>query len=78
MLINKGLLPTVVELDSIESGKTMQQALETITGQKTVPNIFIGGMHVGGSSELFQNEKSGVLNSMLKLAGIKKPFGIPV
>jgi glutaredoxin len=32
MLINKGLLPTVVELDSIESGQMMQKALESITG----------------------------------------------
>jgi glutaredoxin 3 len=78
LLIGKGLSPTVVELDTIENGKKMQEALESITGQKTVPSIFVGGMHVGGSSELIKSDKSGVLDSMLKLAGVKKPYGIPV
>jgi glutaredoxin 3 len=78
MLLNKGLTPTVVELDTIESGKMMQDALENITGQRTVPNIFVGGMHVGGWTRLESSEKYGVLDSMLKVAGVIQPFGIPV
>ena len=78
MLIRKGLMPTVVELDSVESGKMMQEALENITGQKTVPNIFVGGMHVGGWTRLQRSEKYGVLDSMLKVAGVSEPFGVPV
>ena len=30
----------------------MQNALEQITGQRTVPNIFIAGKHIGGCSDL--------------------------
>jgi glutaredoxin 3 len=39
---------SVVELDVIKDGAQMQAALLEMTGQKTVPNIFVGGKHVGG------------------------------
>lgn len=29
-------------------GSEIQSALEQWTGQRTVPNVFIGGKHVGG------------------------------
>lgn len=43
----------IIELDEIgERGRLMQNYLLEKTGQSTVPNIFIGGQHVGGASEL--------------------------
>ena len=39
---------SVVELDVVIDGAEQQAALLELTGQKTVPNIFIGGKHVGG------------------------------
>jgi glutaredoxin 3 len=42
----------VIELDKLPYGSEMQAELENISGQRTVPNIFINGKHVGGSSEL--------------------------
>ena len=33
-------------------GSQIQDALKDITGQKTVPNIFINGIHIGGCSDL--------------------------
>jgi len=33
---------------SIDDGSEIQSALAEWTGQKTVPNVFIGGNHIGG------------------------------
>lgn len=32
----------------VGDGKEIQAALAEWTGQKTVPNVFIGGKHIGG------------------------------
>ena len=57
----------VVELDQLpeNDGPMIQMELLTRTGQKTVPNIFIGGKHVGGNSDLVDLQESGDLNDML-------------
>lgn len=34
-------------------GDEMQAALLEWTGQRTVPNVFIGGKHIGGSDGMF-------------------------
>jgi glutaredoxin 3 len=40
---------TAIELDLMDDGPKVQEALLSITGQKTVPNVFVGGKHVGGN-----------------------------
>lgn len=40
----------VVELDQRSDGGAIQAALESITGQRTVPNVFIGGKTIGGGA----------------------------
>lgn len=35
-----------------DDGSELQAALLELTGQRTVPNIFIGKQHVGGSDDL--------------------------
>lgn len=42
----------ILELDTIEDGSEIQDALTEITGQRTVPNVFINGKHIGGNSDL--------------------------
>ncbi|ODV84208.1 hypothetical protein CANARDRAFT_69088 [[Candida] arabinofermentans NRRL YB-2248] len=42
----------VLELNTLEDGDEIQDALYSITGQRTVPSIFIGGKHIGGNSDL--------------------------
>ncbi|KAJ5575208.1 hypothetical protein N7450_009107 [Penicillium hetheringtonii] len=55
---SKGLLSsldakfTTVELDQIEDGSAIQDALQEISGQRTVPNIYIKQKHIGGNSDL--------------------------
>ena len=37
-----------VELDKTNDGAAIQDELQAMTGQRTVPSIFIAGKHVGG------------------------------
>ncbi|TID24126.1 glutaredoxin domain-containing protein [Venturia nashicola] len=41
-----------IELDQVDDGAAIQDALEEITNQRTVPNIFIGKKHIGGNADL--------------------------
>lgn len=47
-----GVEPYVIELDEVEDGDEIQAALLELSSQRTVPNIFIGGEHIGGNSDL--------------------------
>jgi glutaredoxin 3 len=51
----------------IDDGAAIQDALEQINGQRSVPNIYIKKQHVGGNSDL-QARKS-QLPTLLKEAG---------
>jgi len=42
---------TVIELDELDGGADLQEALLEKTGQRTVPNVFVGGQHVGGNDD---------------------------
>ncbi|KAF8543909.1 glutaredoxin domain-containing protein [Trichophaea hybrida] len=57
----------VLELDQVSDGEEIQDALQEITGQSTVPNIFIAKEHIGGNSDL--QSKKGHLPGLLKAAG---------
>lgn len=41
------------ELDELPNGSSIQQHLETLTSQRTVPSIFIKSKHIGGCDDLF-------------------------
>ncbi|EAQ86182.1 hypothetical protein CHGG_07435 [Chaetomium globosum CBS 148.51] len=62
-----------VELNQMDDGDDIQDALQKMTGQRTVPNIFIGGTHIGGSSDLNNVVSSGKdgksIDVLLKEAG---------
>lgn len=51
--------PHVIYLDKDPNGEELAIALYEITGQDTVPCIFLGGKHLGGFSQLTQGLKSG-------------------
>ncbi|EXJ81237.1 glutaredoxin 3 [Capronia epimyces CBS 606.96] len=57
----------LLELDEVDDGAAIQDALEEITGQRSVPNIFIAQKHIGGNSDL--QAKKGELDGLLKSAG---------
>ena len=58
------------ELDKLPDGDSIQAALLEITGQRTVPNIFISGTHVGGCDDLKAKIKSGKAIDLLEAGGI--------
>jgi glutaredoxin 3 len=43
------------ELDVLPDGGAMQDALLELTGQRTVPNVFINGKHLGGNDKVMMN-----------------------
>jgi len=58
-----------LELDQIDDGSELQNALQELTDQRTVPNIFIGQNHIGGNSDLQSKSKEGELKQLLAEAG---------
>jgi glutaredoxin 3 len=51
----------------LDDGAAIQDALQEITNQRSVPNIFIGKKHIGGNSDL--QAKKSQLPNLLKEAG---------
>mmetsp|Transcript_46058 Transcript_46058/g.87878 ORF Transcript_46058/g.87878 Transcript_46058/m.87878 type:complete len:191 (+) Transcript_46058:134-706(+) len=60
---------TVVELDGIVEEQEILDALYGMTGQRTVPNVFVGGQHVGGCDDTMHLNQTGELKKMLEAAG---------
>jgi glutaredoxin 3 len=61
----------VVELDQLKNGigpgvDSIAVALYNITGQYTVPNVFVKGNHLGGNDETQAAARSGQLQEMLR------------
>ncbi|CAK9161783.1 unnamed protein product [Ilex paraguariensis] len=48
LLTELGASFKAIELDTESDGSEIQSALAQLTGQRTVPNVFIGGKHIGG------------------------------
>jgi glutaredoxin 3 len=52
------------EID-IEAAPEKRAEMQTRSGRRTVPQIFIGDHHVGGSDDLHALEEAGKLDSLL-------------
>jgi len=60
-----------IDLDSVEyqqdnRGGEIRAALREQTSLKTIPQIYIGGQHIGGATDLFDACKDGSLQQMLE------------
>jgi len=53
------------EVDVMMDTKARDQMLERSGGARTVPQIFVGDAHIGGSDELYALEREGKLDAML-------------
>lgn len=53
------------EYDITMGGPRRAEMIERANGRTTVPQIFIGGMHVGGSDELAALDRGGRLDPLL-------------
>lgn len=56
---------TSIELDEMDNCAEVQGVLNTISGQRTVPNVFINGKHVGGCDTVVAMYSSGQLARLL-------------
>ena len=70
MFTEAGVEYVSVDLDSVayqknDRGGKLRAALREITGQPTIPQVFVGGRHVGGATETFDAYNSGGLQEML-------------
>jgi len=64
-----------IELDSVawqaeDSGGRICAVLREMTGSPTIPQVFIGGEHVGGCTDLFEAFRCGELQQRLQDLGI--------
>jgi cysteine synthase A len=64
-----------IDLDSVayqagDRGGKIRAVLADRTGVPTIPQIFVGGTHVGGCTELFDACRDGTLGRLLKGAGL--------
>eukprot|EP00607_Mallomonas_marina_P003264 CAMPEP_0182427746 /NCGR_PEP_ID=MMETSP1167-20130531/19166_1 /TAXON_ID=2988 /ORGANISM="Mallomonas Sp, Strain CCMP3275" /LENGTH=123 /DNA_ID=CAMNT_0024610197 /DNA_START=106 /DNA_END=477 /DNA_ORIENTATION=+ len=55
-----------VELDEIKEGAEIQAALLKMSGQRTVPNVYVNGKHLGGCDSVMSAKADGSLAKMLK------------
>ena len=68
LLKRKGIAFT--EIDVTGKSETRAEMFERSNGGYTVPQIFIGAIHVGGSDQLHALERAAKLDSLVALEGI--------
>ncbi|CAN0275020.1 unnamed protein product [Ectocarpus sp. 8 AP-2014] len=59
----------LIELDQVDNGSAIQDALQSITGQRSVPNVFIGGTSIGGGDDTVRLQQSGELLTKVTAVG---------
>jgi glutaredoxin 3 len=64
LLKRKGVTPTEIRVDTDDAKR--DEMLARSGGRRTVPQIFIDGVHVGGSDDLYALDSQGKLDGMLK------------
>jgi cysteine synthase len=70
---------TSIDLDSVEyqrgeRGAKIRAVLARETGEPTIPQIYVGGRHVGGCTALFDAYANGTAQRLLEGAGLKRPW----
>ncbi len=53
------------EIDVSAQPQRRAEMMQRANGGRTVPQIFIGGKHIGGCDELYELERSGKLSALL-------------
>ncbi|MEM1428290.1 MAG: cysteine synthase A [Pseudomonadota bacterium] len=71
MFEDAGIPYTAIELDAVayqrdNHGGRLRAALKEICGTHTIPQVFVGGEHVGGATETFDAYNAGKLEEMLE------------
>lgn len=64
LLARKGITPVEIRVDMDDAARDAM--LQRAQGRRTVPQIFINNIHVGGCDDLYALESAGKLDEMLK------------
>lgn len=65
LLTQKGI--AFSEVDVLAEPSRRSEMMDRAGGRHTVPQIFVGEIHVGGCDDLFDLERAGKLDSLLAL-----------
>jgi glutaredoxin 3 len=65
LLKKKGIDISLIEKILVDESPELRQEMVDLTGKKTVPQIFINGLHVGGFDDLHALENAGKLDELL-------------
>jgi glutaredoxin len=57
--------PSVVEVDLSPDADAITRELMEMTGQRTFPNVFVKGEHIGGSSDVADGLSDGTIQDKL-------------
>ncbi|KRZ70963.1 Glutaredoxin-C8 [Trichinella papuae] len=63
----------VIQLDQRADGSNMKDALEELTGARSVPRVFIDGKFIGGGDDTKRLYETGELRQMLENLHLIKP-----
>lgn len=63
LLAQKGVTPEEIRVDQ---NPQLREEMMKKSGQRTVPQIWIGDYHVGGFTDLLALDRQGKLNELLK------------
>uniref|UniRef100_A0A8C5WDD6 thioredoxin-disulfide reductase (NADPH) n=1 Tax=Leptobrachium leishanense TaxID=445787 RepID=A0A8C5WDD6_9ANUR len=67
-----------LELDQCEDGRDIQDLLHELTGQKTVPSVFVNQTHIGGCDKTLQAHQDGTLDKLLDENQVKYDYDLIV
>jgi glutaredoxin 3 len=67
LLEKKDVTPEVIDVEDVSGA--WDEMLERACGRSTVPQVFVGGHHVGGCDDLYDLEWGGQLDALLAEAG---------
>lgn len=67
LLTRKNAQFTEIDVSGDPEGRA--KMIERANGRMTVPQIFVGAVHVGGSDELHELERAGKLDALLNSKG---------
>jgi glutaredoxin 3 len=70
-VIAAGITPLVLELDKHKDGDAMQAMLQQITGQRTVPNVWVAGKFLGGCDDTLKANANKVFTNLAAEASTK-------
>jgi cysteine synthase A len=78
-----GIAYKSVDIDSValqqgDLGTKIRAVLKERTGSPTIPQIYIGGTHIGGAMDLFDAMRAGRMRKLLDAAGVEHDRSVDI